>query len=146
MGSIWLVSTGEYDDYRIAGVYDSEELARRFAATLDDDDVEVEEWEVNRGADALMAGRVPFRVSGGHHYEDGSLLLSAKAFADEPWNEALEVEEYYSRLRSWTTYTVCVWAKTAKEAIEMAREKILAYTAASRVVNTGLTPKSGAPN
>lgn len=132
MSSVWLVSAGEYDDYRIEGVYDSEELARRFAATLDDEDVEVEEWEVNRGADALMAGRVPFRVTGGHHYyEDGSLLLSTKAFADENWNEALEVEEYNSRLRSCTTYTVCVWAKTAEEARKIAGEKIAQYKAAT---------------
>lgn len=132
MGSVWLVSAGEDETYRIEGVYDSEELACRFAATLDsEDNVEVEEWPVNQHTDALMAGRVPFRVTGSLYHGDGSLILGAKAFDDEKWNEAVkEREQKYGR-RLWTTYTVCVWAKTAKEALALAGEKIAQYKAAT---------------
>lgn len=125
---VWLVSTGMYSAYRIEGVYDSEELANAFAATLHDPDVMVEEFPLNEHVDALKSGRVPFRITG-HYSDEGKLILSkVESFSDREWKEGLTVEVAGAR-NAYTRYLVCVWAKEAQGAMKIAMEMITQHKA-----------------
>jgi hypothetical protein len=53
MKYVWVVTTGEYSDYRISDIFaeDDEDMARAYAASLDDGDADVRQWELTSGFD-----------------------------------------------------------------------------------------------
>lgn len=63
MKTAYVVTSGEYSDYSIRGVFDNRELAEKFVALLtDEDSPTIEEWPVNPSARQLRAGYSIFFV------------------------------------------------------------------------------------
>ena len=65
MKKIYIVTQGQYSDYKILGVFDKEELANKFITSggkYEYDYPEIEEWELNPNAKNLKRGYLPFIV------------------------------------------------------------------------------------
>jgi len=65
MKKIYIVTQGQYSDYKILGVFDKEELANKFITSggkYEYNYPEIEEWELNPNAKELRRGYLPFTV------------------------------------------------------------------------------------
>jgi hypothetical protein len=86
MESVWVVETGEYSDYRVLGIFSTEENAQKIADLVDGD---VSEWPIDPWLEQLSQGRRSFRVEmmmdgtgirvsempwGNHHKDEFSLV------------------------------------------------------------------------
>ncbi len=74
-GTVYLVTTGEYSDYRVVGVYTNEALAETAAGTMGATaDAEVKEMPLNPAADELNHGLglwdVTMRLMSGARHQD----------------------------------------------------------------------------
>ena len=65
MTTIWALEQGEYSDYRIIGVFSTEENARRIKNLTDSkwDIAEIVEWEIDPFIDNLNAGKMVYSVA-----------------------------------------------------------------------------------
>lgn len=59
MKSVWVVETGEYSDYRVVGVFSTEENAQLMADRVCGS---VEEWPMDPWIDHINQGLVPYYV------------------------------------------------------------------------------------
>ena len=66
MQKIYIVTQGEYSDYRICGVFDDKDLAGKFITSFNSpsyhDVMMIEEWNLNPYAPELKEGHKPFFV------------------------------------------------------------------------------------
>lgn len=125
--TVYIVTQGEYSDYQIVGVYDDEDLAKAFAATLNErDDARVEPWEMNQHQNELKSGRIPFSV---HSYDyHGKLRFSVEAFS-ENFKHGLTVSRIKSYSDDYFRYMVGVYAKDRDGALKVAMEKVTQWKA-----------------
>jgi hypothetical protein len=78
MTQVWVVEQGEYSDYRVVGVFSSQENAQQIADAIngpDEDTYEratVAEWPLDPIVHELRQGFMPFLV---HMREDGTVEL-----------------------------------------------------------------------
>lgn len=115
MTTIYLITSGEYSDYSINAVFTTKELAEQYRTFFGGD---IEEWEADRMADDLRAGKVVYQV---YMYRDGSTeCFGVTAYNDEiPFTPKHHVQLLPNPDRM-VTY---VKAKSREHAVKVANER-----------------------
>lgn len=122
MTTIYIVTSGEYSDYSIDGVFDSREKAETYIAyerahgRYHYDKPNIEEWELNESYDPISRGLTCFRV----WFPDrttGDAQINA--------NDASSETEHSTRNPQTQTsnYVTFVWAQDEQAALKIANER-----------------------
>lgn len=128
--SVWLITSGEYSDYGIEGIFSTEENAKLAYELLKSNDRydsihEPREWILDGDLDKVKQGKKLYRVSmklnGDVISVNLSITISEKEMFRE--NSNFNIENYF--------YGVC-WAKDEKHAIKIVNEKRIQYLAQPR--------------
>ena len=116
---VFVVSTGEYSDWRIRGVFSSREKAESFMATFNDKTKNthwnenfngIDVYEVDEAVNALEKGYMPYEVTIDKHGNVSQV--------DVDWSCG---GDCYSFLTGdWSIY---VWAKSIKHAVKIAADR-----------------------
>lgn len=115
MITIYVVTSGEYSDHRIEGVYSTKELA---AATITDAN-EIEEYELDVAADTVRLGFKPYRVTFDTDWRMSATVRSVNL-------AGLGIESSPA-VHEWRVLHVYCWAKDEGHAAKIASEKRAAY-------------------
>ena len=127
MNTIYVVTEGSYSDYRICGVFDSKELAKKFAKSFGEDCMEIEEYTLN-----------PFLKEVNENYKPFCIRMTSKGECKE-----VRIQDGYNCLDSEYGFDsdknlyCSVFAKDEKHAIKIVNEKriqILASNTWGKVV------------
>lgn len=129
MEYVWVIEKGSYSDYRVCGVYDSQEKAERVAEWLNaedaSDEATVAKWPLNPGADALNAGMHQYIV---HMLRDGTvekvyLYDSRYSLGDECgiWRRSQAIAYRGKNIQDCINATV--WATDEKHAVKIVNER-----------------------
>lgn len=114
---IWVVEKGSYSDYRVVGVYTSEENAKKVCDFLNAsdpyDEATFAEWPLDPAVTELNQGLKQYLV---HIKKDGEVSHC------EPWDA---VSSYLSgSVSRWKEVMIAiVWATDEKHAVKIANEK-----------------------
>ena len=136
--TIYIVTSGEYSDYRIDAVFDTKDLAESFLASRAGEYVEtrIEEHPINRHVNLDYYYMVDYNPWAGDwrkwtiRRENESLVppnqrfnhvVTSKTYFHSPEERA---EHYGAK-----TYTIWVKAKTRDAALKIANEKIMMFIA-----------------
>ena len=118
MNKIFIVTQGDYSDYRIIGVFSTEENANGFIALTSGYNMEVEEYNI----DELLESFNPLRFNTAYYVQmqrDGDVL--SVGVEDEVWalQKALKCEYDVGRNK------LCMYviAKTKQHAVKIVNEK-----------------------
>lgn len=115
----YVVTTGQYSDYSIVGIYSTKELAELAAATITDAN-EIEEYELDIAADKLRQGFKPYRVTFDTDWRSAATIRSVHL-------AGLGIESSPA-VREWRKVLhVYCWAKDEVHAAKIANEKRAAY-------------------
>lgn len=131
---VWLVSEGDYSDYRIEAAFSTEEKAKSFAKVMngqeDTGSYRVEE----HGLDAVPKypeGMSPWRVA---YWERNANVADPYAPA---WRAYVETEEREDYVRPDNRYGVfasfCCLARSKEHAIKIGQERLQKHTAQAAV-------------
>lgn len=134
--TVYIVFRGSYSDRRTAAVYADRQSAENYIqnaigrkpdGTQEDDDFDIEEWEVNHGECELLTDRAVWRVDMAKTGETIYLGRESNGHETE--------DEFHRNYRSATGFDetlklicYCV-AKDDKHAVKIANEKRLMYIA-----------------
>lgn len=141
MKIIYAVTSGDYNDYRINGLFSSKELAEDFMATLKGRDYnDIEEYQLNPPTtDLLRRGYSVWRV---YMLKDGTTerIERIDNEGDEVlgsdshviWNRT-EVPQYKGKGIPDILVSL-VWAKTGKQAIKIANKKRVQMIVAGKFI------------
>jgi len=110
---IYVCTQGDYSDYHIAGVFDDEKLARKFAAHFH---CEVEEWPLNPFELELRNDYFPYFV---RMSKDGKVIDVYREESDYGFQPD---EKRYGPDIHGNLYNKC-WAKNKEHAIKITNEK-----------------------
>lgn len=141
MDKVWIVTKGEYSDYRIVRMFSDKGAAERYAKTFSrtqyGEDASVEEWDVDRDFDPQ---RIYWRVvtySGGHVYagRDGT-GISAHRQEDLPEDVVLNLVADDNARHQWTRmrpgyqqWSVWVQAEEEAKALKIGSDLFAQYKA-----------------
>ena len=136
--TIYIVTSGEYSDYRIDAVFDTKELAENFVESRAElyYKARIEEYPLNKYVDLSYDYKVdydPWQPEG-HQWrierQDEAFVPDNQAFgivtASEPY---FHLSSDKARYHGAKTYTVWVKAKTRDAALKIANEKIMMFIA-----------------
>lgn len=115
---VYVVTSGEYSDYRVEGIYSTRELAELAAATITDAN-EIEEYELDVAADKLRQGFNPYCVTFDTDWRSAATIRSVKL-------AGLGIESSPA-VHEWRVLHVYCWAKDEAHAAKIANEKRAAY-------------------
>lgn len=131
MAKVYVVTTGDYSDYEIEGIFSTEELADKYAKMLDSDYASscVEEFEIDPEKEILNRGYGHWRI---HMMRDGKVSL-AVVCQHEPdgsdWDHAKVLKATW--LISGEGYLNCrMKARDRDHAVKIANERRTAILAA----------------
>lgn len=110
---IYVVTDGSYSDYRIKGVFSTEENAQKFIKHVGG---EIEEWELDR---YVSDNRYPFNVT-----SDGNETYILPFHTEDNINKVRNIKYADNR-----NYTVDVLAEDREHAIKIASDLIAEYKA-----------------
>ena len=111
---IYVCTQGDYSDYHIAGVFDDEKLAYKFASHFH---CEVEEWPLNPFGPELSKGYFPFSV---RMTKKGDTVAVHRVEADYAYRREADATIH---TLDWTgNLLVYCWAKDKEHAIKIANE------------------------
>lgn len=120
MKKMYIVTQGEYSDYRIAGVFDSLEKAERFKECFYG---RIEEYDINPHEEKLSNGYKSYRV---HMNKEGSTEKYGVGLGNGKSDDCWFGDNYEND----EVHLVCnVWAKDKKHAIKIANEKRIQHIA-----------------
>lgn len=135
MKTIYIVTSGDYSDYRINSVFDTRDKAEKFIEHIREKVSEydakyctVEEWELNKFYSEIERGLRCFSV----HYPD---IENGDSFIAEEEKPRDGNERHWQSIlvnRTDTNYMVYVWAKDKQLALKIANEKRVQYLASGR--------------
>lgn len=136
--TLYVVTSGEYSDYRIVGIFDDERLALALCNPDADPATtygpRIETWELNHNADRIRAGLKKFRValwrdgSVRYVYDDAFDDVTSEASAGSlVWRGERQPDGSYQQ-RAY--FEVSVVARTEDQAIKAANERRAQYLAA----------------
>lgn len=126
MTTIYLVTDGDYSDYRIVSAHSTKELAER-AKELANADNDIEEWELDPELPQPPPGRLPWYVT---MNRDGSTDYNSRRAIDE-FAPGVEFVSGYFRdpPGTWRLQVGC-WARDEAHAVKIANEYRAALIAA----------------
>lgn len=115
MKKIYLVTSGKYSDYRVDGVFNNKELAKKFTKTFGGD---IEEYKLNPLEPFLNLGYKPYKLE---ISLDGK-FWTAEDLKDSYWYDHCDIGkvDYNPKIK---LITLVLWAKNKQHAIKIAREK-----------------------
>ena len=117
MTTIYVVTQGEYSDYRIVAVYDTKDAAEYHMEHLTGeyyDDVNVEEYELNPRGAFLKGGLRPFRIT---MTREGNTSHIEKCGVEYASNGHVNLDPHGSNGR------FCVLARNEQHAVKIANER-----------------------
>ena len=129
MTAIYIVTTGDYSDYRIEGVFSDKEDAQRLADTITENyyyDGEVEEWEL----DALNQQGIKELCFWDFEYHpqndewNGRFHTPRSHWKSDPVNKVTK-----GKLWDDVVYYIITRGTTKEEALKIANEKIMMFIA-----------------
>ena len=119
MTTIFGVTSGEYSDYHVEGLFDSQEKAQAYIDYENAHgygDFGIEEWELNQHYDPIQRGLTCYRV----FFVDitqGDATANPRSATDEV---EVSSRNYRTHVPNYTTY---VWAKNEQGALKIANER-----------------------
>ena len=120
---VWLVTSGEYSDYSVEGVFSTKENAEAFIKAFPkqyDSYHEPEEWPLDMGVDKIAKGLKSFRVF--LDFNTGELYPNYSTRTEDAFEGEFSTE--LTRLHNGGTIFTCnCWAKTSIHAIKIAHDK-----------------------
>ena len=125
---VYIVTGGEYSDYRIRGVYSSRELADQ--VLLDDSYKQVEDWVLDENEAIIRSGQSIYEVI--ISKETGHVRWSENA---GPFGEVSDVPRVIPYRDGTTEYEFRIVAKSTAHAVKIAserRRKLLAAEGVTR--------------
>lgn len=111
-GKVYVVTSGEYSDYRIVGVFDNENLAN-LAKELEHDSNEVEIYSLNPNADEYNQG---LQIRSVTIRKDGDVVVVKLREWGDNFTRGHEHKDEY-------VLTTCMWSKDDEHAIKTANER-----------------------
>ncbi len=145
MNKVYVVTSGEYSDYRIRGIFTTEEAANQYAAAVHGS---VEEWDVD--TINLKVGYLYYRVYMGLHtgetyeihqteYQDSEMEDTITKYCKREGGEAFY--DWLSRVEASPerVYFAHVWALSEIHAVKIANERRTYYLATSEIATPSQT-------
>lgn len=141
--ALWVVEQGEYSDYRVVGIFSSEENAQRIADAINKtrghNDATVSRWLLDPGIDELRQGFTPFLVD---MREDGTVERSEQweisgyelAGYAHMWRRA-KAPAYKGNPDKPDILQTLVWARDQVHAIKITNEHRLRMIASGEWAN-----------
>lgn len=136
MGKVYVVTSGEYSDYHIDGMFSTEELAQKFIDSFkrhEYTEMDIEEWELDVHKDALSQGYLPFRVS---MRQNGDVMSCEHEDSSYGFHSETPRDSFHSTVwndQGAPKYMVShVYAKDQQHAIKIANERRGQYLALNR--------------
>lgn len=126
--SVFLVTTGEYSDYRVTGVFSTRENAATFMeasggkANFND----VEEYDLDAAVSLIQSGLRSFLV---YMLRDSGDKATVSAVRASEIGTDRDTGWVYERLSNWSgpVFRVGVWARDEQHAVKIANEKRVAW-------------------
>ncbi len=125
MTNIYVITSGDYSDYRIIGVYDDLEIAQKIENSMEGarDNYRLESYELNQLQDKWDSGRKPFEVE---MVRSGD----SKVRISEDFTNMVELvlvdpgKQVFSNPVDTEKYLIGdVWAKDEQHAVKIVNEK-----------------------
>jgi hypothetical protein len=115
--TIYVVTTGEYSDYGVAGVYTTKEEAEAVKAVLRDAN-DVAEYVLGEGIDKATQGLYPYLVV--MHYNGNGAMAHCQS--------GLELNPFHAEAFNMAVSMSC-WARDEQHAIKILNEKRIQWLA-----------------
>ena len=109
MKTVWVIEEGEYSDYHIVGIFETEDSAREVQQFIKSG--YVSEWSLNPATDQLRAGLERHHVQ---MYRDGRVFYARKDF---------NIEDRDAWIAPDGRLIDTVWAASYQHAIKIVNEK-----------------------
>ena len=118
---IYVVTSGEYSDYRIEAMFTSKRVAEKFADNgTDFDAAEVETYTLNEGADKIRQGLKHFNLE---MDRDGTALFIGNRLPSAHVRTRILAAYTYGDTYKPRRLEMSVWAKDKNHAAKIANEK-----------------------
>ncbi len=123
---IYIVTKGEYSDYRICGVFDNKELAEKFAEKLSNklEKARIEEWELNPAEYELKNDLSIWYVT--LDYKGNCVKVEKKEDWEYYYENTLPPSCITKSASGYYYYIYC-FARDEKHAIKIASEKLFRF-------------------
>jgi len=145
MTKVYVVTSGEYSDYRIRGIFTTEEAANRYKESVGSDANDIGEWELD--TPNLKIGYVYYCVD--MYLETGEAFNVCRVDPDDEDRvrkhyEPLPGERMYELVARRNelpanVYRAFVWARSDEHAIKVANERRTYYLATGQIANPSQT-------
>lgn len=124
MGVIYIVTSGDYSEYRIDAVFSTEELARQYINRRKEEEISwydgsIEPWDIDSSDPEWLEGKYSIWHIG-INYSTADILWISKDASGE-WDTQIS---HYPEMKRITMF---VTAKTEEEAAKIAMEKRTAF-------------------
>ncbi len=133
--SVWVIEQGSYSDYRVVGVFSSQQNAELVAARLADnyDQPEVQEWALDPCVDDINAGRTTFFVvmamDGTVERCEAATLSGYEVGETVRLWERTKAPAYRGKQGVQDAVSGTVWATDTEHAVKIVNERRIQYLA-----------------
>lgn len=119
MVTIFIVTQGDYSDYRIRAVFSSRELAETYVSGMGKkyDTPEIEEWALDAGEEFICQGYKVYDVC---MDRDGNSKFDVE-LSSEVRSDQLAIDDDYYGKPFYQKFII--WAKSEKHAVKIANER-----------------------